>query len=122
MELRRKKTSTAWWSGPDGAIVFCHRRAGARVSPGSRIAKPRWWWRPTKAKPRGCWKAPDGLVAATGDMGKLFRLAGCGGRERKLRIAGARFRLRGALGPDLLAQRNRQSAVPDAIGKFGASG
>ncbi len=67
--------------------------------------------------------SPDGLVAATGDMGKLFRLADARGRERQLRIARARFGFGGALGPHLLAQltaarcnfetRSGNSARPD---------
>ncbi len=119
---RRKRTCTAcWWSRTARSSSPPTRKAAS--TGWARIAKPRCWWKPTKAKQRGCCDAPNGLLAATGDMGKLFRLAGAEGATRQLTnrrcTTPAPWRAGAA---SLGAVQRGKVELLHALGKFRASG
>ncbi len=54
---RKTKTCTAWRSSRTARSCSPQIHKAAFTGSG-RIARRRWWWRPTKAKRRGCWRLP----------------------------------------------------------------
>ena len=83
VELEGRKRLQPGWRSPNGC---------AGISPPTRRAASTGWAPDRKAtlmvetnegEATRLLDSPDGLVAATGDMGKLFRLADVGGRERQ---------------------------------------